>query len=321
VRASFLSAYSSALALTARYDDAIAVARELREVSEQYRLDFALPYALAVTAIAHAGLRRWREAEKAALRAIAAAQSTRDTHTDLWSRAILMRAYAQEGRLPAALDLGTGKTRGGLNASVGEIVLSRALVLACAGRTDDARDLINEVRGTSSAVEPLVLSVAVEAVCALRDGSTEVVDRALALEHVAFESGAVDLLVTTYRACPELLVILLRAAEGRRFRELVERVGDDDLARTAGYPIAINDDKRLLLTPRETEVYELLRTGLTNREIARLLFIEESTVKAHTHHIYNKLGVRSRSALAVQAALERADQATSATGLSSASDS
>jgi DNA-binding NarL/FixJ family response regulator len=116
-------------------------------------------------------------------------------------------------------------------------------------------------------------------------------------------------------------VILLRAAEGRRFRELVERVGDDDLARTAGYPIAINDDKRLLLTPRETEVYELLRTGLTNREIARLLFIEESTVKAHTHHIYNKLGVRSRSALAVQAALERADQATSATGLSSASDS
>ena len=57
----------------------------------------------------------------------------------------------------------------------------------------------------------------------------------------------------------------------------------------------------------------MLRTGISNREIGRVLFIEESTVKAHTHRIYDKLGVRSRSALAVQAALERADQATSAT--------
>jgi DNA-binding NarL/FixJ family response regulator len=158
-------------------------------------------------------------------------------------------------------------------------------------------------------------------VCALRDGRAEVVDCALQLEQIAFGTGAVDLLVATYRACPELLVILLRAAEGRRFRELVERVGDLDLASAAGYPIAANDDKRLLLTPRETEVYELLVTGLTNREIGGLLFIEESTVKAHTHHIYDKLGVRSRSALAVQAALERADQATSATESISDSDS
>ncbi len=36
---------------------------------------------------------------------------------------------------------------------------------------------------------------------------------------------------------------------------------------------------------------------LTNREIAKILFIEESTVKVHVHHIYDKLGVRSRIAL------------------------
>ena len=53
--------------------------------------------------------------------------------------------------------------------------------------------------------------------------------------------------------------------------------------------------------------------GLKNREIGKLLFIEESTVKAHTHHIYDKLGVHSRTALIVQAMLERSDQATSAT--------
>ena len=35
-------------------------------------------------------------------------------------------------------------------------------------------------------------------------------------------------------------------------------------------------------------------------------------MKVHVHHIYDKIGVRSRTALAVQAALERSDQATSA---------
>jgi DNA-binding NarL/FixJ family response regulator len=96
-------------------------------------------------------------------------------------------------------------------------------------------------------------------------------------------------------------------------------VGDSDLAATVGQPIALGD-RRLLLSKREKEVYELLRSGLTNRQIAKLLFIEESTVKAHTHHIYDKLGVRSRSALAMQAVLERSDYATSATGAASNDD-
>ena len=63
---------------------------------------------------------------------------------------------------------------------------------------------------------------------------------------------------------------------------------------------------------REREVYDLLGQGLTNLQIAQLLFISEGTVKVHVHHIYDKLGIRSRTALAVQAALERSDQATSA---------
>jgi DNA-binding NarL/FixJ family response regulator len=99
---------------------------------------------------------------------------------------------------------------------------------------------------------------------------------------------------------------------GNRVPDLLRQVGDADLARAAGQPIADAEDRTALLSPREREVYELLRTGLTNRQIAQLLFIEPSTVKRHAHHIYDKLGVRSRTALAIQAALERRDQATSA---------
>jgi DNA-binding CsgD family transcriptional regulator len=195
---------------------------------------------------------------------------------------------------------------------VAETACSRALVLACSGRVDEALEIVADVLGTTAAVETTVLIPAVEAVCALRGGAEEPLARAVELSRTAFKTGGVDILVTSYRACPELLSILLRAEGSRQFRELIERVGDGDLAAAVGHPLATNDDRRLLLSPRELEVFELLRNGLTNREIAKLLYIEQSTVKVHAHHIYDKLGVRSRSALTVQAALERSAQATSA---------
>ncbi|GAA1366637.1 response regulator transcription factor [Arthrobacter rhombi] len=50
------------------------------------------------------------------------------------------------------------------------------------------------------------------------------------------------------------------------------------------------------LSPRELELVGLLARGLVNREIARELFISESTVKTHLIHIYAKLGVDTRTA-------------------------
>ncbi|MEL4154752.1 response regulator transcription factor [Corynebacterium bovis] len=54
------------------------------------------------------------------------------------------------------------------------------------------------------------------------------------------------------------------------------------------------------LTPREREVLQLLAKGKSNRDIGAELFLSEATVKSHLVHIYDKLGVRSRtSAVAV----------------------
>ncbi|MFD1827956.1 MULTISPECIES: response regulator [Mumia] len=58
------------------------------------------------------------------------------------------------------------------------------------------------------------------------------------------------------------------------------------------------------LSGRETEVLALVARGRSNREIAKLLFVSEATVKTHLGHVYEKLGVKDRAA-AVATAYER----------------
>jgi DNA-binding CsgD family transcriptional regulator len=60
---------------------------------------------------------------------------------------------------------------------------------------------------------------------------------------------------------------------------------------------------RALLTPREIEVLEAIRQGLTNKMMAKRLEISPHTVKFHVESVFRKLGARSR-ADAVARALE-----------------
>ena len=53
------------------------------------------------------------------------------------------------------------------------------------------------------------------------------------------------------------------------------------------------------LTLREREVAELLADGVTYKEIAKKLFISETTVKTHVNNIFQKLQVNDRTKAAI----------------------
>jgi len=56
-----------------------------------------------------------------------------------------------------------------------------------------------------------------------------------------------------------------------------------------------------ILTPREIEIMSHVATGLSNREIAEKIGLQEGTVKIHLHHIYRKLGIDGRVDLTLYA--------------------
>ncbi len=52
--------------------------------------------------------------------------------------------------------------------------------------------------------------------------------------------------------------------------------------------------KELGITPREHEILGLIAQGMSNREIGERLFVSENTVKTHSSHLFEKLGVNRR---------------------------
>lgn len=107
----------------------------------------------------------------------------------------------------------------------------------------------------------------------------------------ALEAGAAGYLLKSVERT-ELVAAIRRVHAGERcFPEaLMRRMGDP------------GSHKRL--SPREFETLELVRRGLSNRDIGTALGVTENTAKAHVKAILLKLGVADR-AEAVAAGFER----------------
>jgi DNA-binding NarL/FixJ family response regulator len=109
----------------------------------------------------------------------------------------------------------------------------------------------------------------------------------------AIEAGATGYLLKAERP-EELFAAIRNAASGRT--ALSPPVADRVLAQLRS--------PRPALSERERDILGQLAGGLGNREIARVLFISEATVKTHLGRIYGKLGVETRAG-AVAVAKER----------------
>ena len=88
------------------------------------------------------------------------------------------------------------------------------------------------------------------------------------------------------------------AAGGQWFDPQAMRAAFERVAGTAAV---------LPLTPRERDVARLVAAGQRNRVIADGLGISEGTVKMHLHNVYAKLGLESRTQLAMDVRLRALD--------------
>ena len=81
---------------------------------------------------------------------------------------------------------------------------------------------------------------------------------------------------------------------------LTAKIAGEILARLARAG-AVCPAEEYSLTPRECEVLALIGDGLSNRQIAGLLFITERSVKNHVRNIFLKLDVANRTSAAIVA--------------------
>lgn len=102
--------------------------------------------------------------------------------------------------------------------------------------------------------------------------------------------------------------LVLKNSDPAHLLDCLERVGrggnwiDPDLGeRAAQLSETLGRDTRPALAPRERQLVTFVRGGLRNREIAERLGVTEGTVKAYLHAVFEKLGVGSRTELAIRA--------------------
>ncbi|MFE2720889.1 response regulator [Kitasatospora sp. NPDC059327] len=117
----------------------------------------------------------------------------------------------------------------------------------------------------------------------------------------ALRAGASGFLLKDAPPADLIAAVRVVAAGDALLAPSVTRRLIEDFARTA--PVRRRDPKLRLngLTPRETEVLELIARGLSNQEIAAGLVLAEQTVKTHIGRVLAKLDLRDRAQAVVLA--------------------
>jgi ATP/maltotriose-dependent transcriptional regulator MalT len=88
------------------------------------------------------------------------------------------------------------------------------------------------------------------------------------------------------------LVVLYVQYKKRKITDLSNQIKDQSKMKSEDIDSLLNE-----LTIRQREVYDLIISGKSNKEIIAELFIEQSTLKTHINLIYRKLNIKSRREL------------------------
>lgn len=124
------------------------------------------------------------------------------------------------------------------------------------------------------------------------------------------------LVLTTYNSDADILKALEAGATGYLLKDAPKEELFDAIRNAAEGKSSLTPDvasrvvermrvpQEQSLSSRETEILELVAAGTSNKEIAKTLWVSETTVKSHLLHAFEKLGVDDRTA-AVTTALKR----------------
>lgn len=221
-------------------------------------------------------------------------------------RALQARFYLTTGRVQEALKEISPELPGrcipGMRA---EYVATRAVAYAIAGKPKLAIAAAAEADSIAQIVESRALC---SLAYAIADHTPRRPDRWRSAFEIAASLDTWDPLLCVLRADRTFVTEALDAGLRPLLAALCSRTGDVQLARGIGERVKASPASASnALSPREREVLELLAQGLHNSEIARALFISESTVKVHVRHVYEKLGVRTRAQAALRAGVGVSD--------------
>jgi DNA-binding CsgD family transcriptional regulator len=252
-------------------------------------------------AIAQTGMRDFDGALKSLAKARRLATEQGNIHTDVNGVALTARIHLCRGAAERALQvLASRDPRFTSPGMEGDYLATHALALACSGRSEDAGALISQSEAVSSHLDALAVRDFSRLIAAyFESGEIDVSLRTHALATTRL-TGNYDAFVCAYRAFPPILDGLPKShVDGIKvFLDLISSL-DPQLAGKIGLERRRHSNPSgARLTPREREILDLIRQGLSNRQIAKALWISESTVKVHVHHVLEKMNARSRTELA-----------------------
>jgi DNA-binding NarL/FixJ family response regulator len=172
-----------------------------------------------------------------------------------------------------------------------EVVGSAADVESLAGQWSDATVDIVLVEASGEQLEAVIDSLAASE---LASDATIVVlsDRSEPRWLAEVLRAGIRALLPSTISSEQLVAALVAASAGLIVMHPAEVAGVFPEAETTSRPIAELAEP---LTPRENEVFQMLASGLANKEIAGRLSISEHTVKFHVASILGKLGAGSRT--------------------------